>query len=474
MPPSIVWFRSDLRVHDNPALTAALADGDARALLVLAPAQWRTHGAGAARLAFLLRCLDALKAELERLGVPLEIVESAWFRDHPEVVLGAMRRHGATSLHFNAEYPLDEMRRDDAVLRRLRAAGLEASVWHGGALVAPGSIRTATGGDYTVFTPFRRRFFERVAPDALEPLPVPRKRTRRVAMERTPAFGIDGVSRDHLAKLWPGGERAALARLDEFVGGGALARYAQARNTPSIDGTSRLSPYFALGALSVRTALMRAFVADGARWQKGTGASTWIDELLWREFYLHVTAAFPHVSRGQAFKRALDAIPWRHDPDGLAAWQAGRTGYPLVDAGMRELAATGWMHNRVRMVTAMFLSKHLLVDWREGERHFLEHLVDGDFAANNGGWQWSASTGTDAAPYFRVFNPVAQARKCDPDGAYVRRWLPELREAEGNDVFEPWRNAALAARYPAPIVDHAAARARAIGAFRRGSGGSPG
>ncbi len=198
---------------------------------------------------------------------------------------------------------------------------------------------------------------------------------------------------------------------------------------------------------------------------RGGAADAWINEIIWREFYRHVTALFPHVSQGHAFRRAYDALPWRHAPTELAAWQAGETGYPLVDAGMRQLQQTGWMHNRLRMVTAMFLTKHLLIDWRRGERYFMQQLVDGDFASNNGGWQWSASTGTDAAPYFRVFNPTTQGQRFDPGGKFVRAMLPELREVPDRWLFEPHK-ADMTLDYPEPIVAHAFARQRAIDAFK--------
>ena len=220
-----------------------------------------------------------------------------------------------------------------------------------------------------------------------------------------------------------------------------------------------------MGAISARRCIAAARDRDGGALGSGdAGAAIWIGELIWREFYAHVTAAFPDISRGRAFRAAADRVRWRDDPIGFRAWKEGRTGYPLVDAALRQLAKTGWMHNRLRMLTAMFLTKHLLIDWRLGERHFMDLLVDGDFAANNGGWQWCASTGTDAAPYFRIFNPVTQAKRFDADGAFVRRWVPELAALEAPALFEPWRFGGVKG-YPAPIVEHGAARQRALKAF---------
>jgi deoxyribodipyrimidine photo-lyase len=441
---SLVWFRSDLRVHDNPALFEAMADSDVVAVFCLAPAQWRAHDVGNNRLAFLLRSLGALSHELARLNVPLVLLDTPWFADVPMALIELAGRIDAGVLAFNAEYPLNERRRDDAVAEIFAAARIRVRIHHGSVVLPPGSVRTAADTAYTVFTPFRRRWLEVLPPDQATPLPVPvRQRDPGVAGDPVPGR-LDGVSPEQLAEQWPAGESEALGRLDAFASS-AIGDYARQRDMPGVAGTSSLSPYLSVGAVSPRRCLMAA------------GASTaWRDELIWREFYRHVIASFDHVSRGHAFKERFDAIPWRTDPEAFSAWRDGKTGYPLVDAGMRQLLAIGWMHNRVRMVTAMFLSKHLLIDWRWGERHFMHYLVDGDFAANNGGWQWSASTGTDAAPYFRVFNPASQAKKYDPQGRYVRRWVKELADDGSAAVMD----------YPPPIVDQRQARERALATFK--------
>ncbi len=261
------------------------------------------------------------------------------------------------------------------------------------------------------------------------------------------------------------------ARLDCWLASAALPAYAEGRNRLDTDGTSRLSADLKLGTLSPLEVLL---AAEGP----GDGRRVYVSELAWREFYHHVLWHFPHVVRS-AFRPAYDAVPWIDDPDGLEAWREGRTGYPVVDAAMRQLAGSGWMHNRARMIAASFLAKDLLVDWRAGEAHFMRHLVDGDVASNNGGWQWTAGTGTDAAPYFRVFNPVSQGRKFDPAGAYVRRWVPELARVPDAYVHEPWTmppdvqaaaGCVIGRDYPAPIVDHAAARERALAAYAAAKG----
>jgi deoxyribodipyrimidine photo-lyase len=465
VPRTLVWLRNDLRVVDNPALTAACERGDAVAVYLAAPAQWARHGMGANRIAFLLRTVAALSRALAVLGIPLLIRSVPRFAAHPATLVALAREVGADVVMCNDEYPLDERRRDGAVFDRCRAAGIELRRFTGGVVLAPGEVLTGEGKPYTVFTPFKRRWLALAGDGRLQTLPAPKPpRGFDVAAETIPQR-LGGVAADLLAEQWPGGEAEAMRRLDGFVAH-ALARYHTDRDRPDRDGTSGLSPYLAVGAVSARQCIVAAQHCNGGRLDGGDpGAAMWISELIWREFYAHVTAAFPDISRGRAFRPHNDRVRWRDDPGAFAAWCDGRTGYPLVDAAMRQLAATGWMHNRLRMLTAMFLTKHLLIDWRLGERHFMARLVDGDFAANNGGWQWSASTGTDAAPYFRIFNPVAQAKKFDPDGTFVRRWVPELSALRGATIFEPWRHGG-APGYPAPIVDHAQARRRALDAFR--------
>lgn len=462
----LVWFRNDLRCRDQAALALAREQGPVVAVYCFCPEQLVRHGVGGNRVAFLLRCLQALESELDAIGIPLKIVEPGDFAAVPTSLLELARSLGARRLWFNDEYPLNERRRDDAVEDAFVAAGLAVERLSDTVIRAPGSVLTGQGTPYTVFTPFRRRWLEGIRPEDLAPRPRPQRQQRPdIASDPVPSLpaGFDVTA---TAALWPGGEAPALERLERFIDAG-LHAYAKTRDFPALEGSSTLSPWLAVGAVSPRQCLHAALEANEGRLDGGSeGAATWITELVWREFYRHVIAAFPHVSRGHAFRREYDAVAWRSDREQFEAWRAGRTGFPLVDAAMRQLTATGWMHNRLRMVVAMFLSKNLLLDWRLGEAHFMALLVDGDFASNNGGWQWSASTGTDAAPYFRVFNPVTQSRRFDPEGQFIRRYVPELAGLDGPALHAPWQARGGALEYPPPIVDAAASRRRAIEAFR--------
>ena len=422
---------------------------------LVAEAQWRNHGHGERKLAFIRSCVLGLSESLAALGIPLHVVEVPWFREAPEALTGLMSRLGASHLHFNAEYPLDELRRDREAYRAMTRHGFGCTRHHGSVVLPPGTVQTGRGEPYSVFTPFKRKWLATLLADRVTVLPKPDAQSAPLppapllwrSETTTPAAGD-----------WPGSEAEAQRRLHQFCVD-QLVGYAETRDFPALSGTSRLSAYLAAGVLSPRQCL------EAMQRCQPIEQSTWANELIWRDFYAHVIAAFPHVSKGQAFQRHYDTVRWEHDPAGLAAWQAGDTGYPLVDAGMRQLNTTGWMHNRLRMVTAMFLTKHLLIDWREGERYFMQQLVDGDFAANNGGWQWSASTGTDAAPYFRIFNPAEQGRRFDPGGVFTRAMVPALKPLPDKVLFEPWKWSGQV-NYPLPIVDHAFARKRAIERFR--------
>ncbi len=482
----IVWFRNDLRTRDHEALSAALEAGPAIAVFLWAGAQWRSHDVGEPRLSFLRRCLAALDGDLKKLGVPLVIAKADRFADAPRVLLRIARSVAATHIHAVEEFPLNERVRDSKVANACSDAGLCLLLHDGGAILPPGAVTKDDGDPYSVFTPFRKRWAKNLTEAARSPIKRPRASAApivapdiaQVAVRTDECLDLqspfDGISGDRYQAQWPGGEEEAQRRLKRFVAQ-RIEGYEAQRDLPAVAGTSTLSPWLAIGAISARQCLAAAWRANGEKLFTGkVGINTWISELVWRDFYRHVVIHYPHVNKRRAFKEDTDQLPWRHHREELAAWQEGRTGYPLVDAAMRQLNSTGWMHNRLRMVAAMFLTKHLLMDWRLGERYFMQQLVDGDFAANNGGWQWSASTGTDAAPYFRIFNPTSQAERYDPDGAFVVAQVPELKPLQGQlqagrkkYFFEPWTAPDKPAGYPGPIVDHKAARERALAAFKK-------
>jgi deoxyribodipyrimidine photo-lyase len=467
---ALIWFRTDLRAQDNPALTAALDDGPAIALFMPAPGQWRMHGDAPAKIDFWRRNLEDLGRCLAALNVPLKFCAIDDWSQASTALADVCRRHDVHAVHVNAEWGVNERRRDASVAERLARDGIQWIVHHGATLLRPGTITTGKGECYKVFTPYARVCRQRLAAAPPRPEPAPRPQSRMPAPP-DPIPSLDAMlgdappPDDALRALWPAGADAAARRLEEFVDV-SIDQYQENRDLPSVDGTSRLSPYLAAGVISPGACLRAALSANHGEMDSGrVGIRGWITELLWREFYLHLLAAHPTLSMHRPMRPETEAIPWRDADDDGQAWRAGRTGFPIIDAAMRQLAAMGWMHNRLRMMTAMFLSKNLLLDWRKGEAWFMAHLIDGDLACNNGGWQWSASTGTDAVPYFRVFNPETQSRKFDPHGRFLRRWLPELAGLDDRDIHAPSEAQRAASGYPARIVDLRASRLRAIEAY---------
>lgn len=468
---ALVWLRRDLRVRDNSALHAAArwADGGVVALWIVSPDEWTRHDDAPAKVDFWLRNLRALATELAARNIPLRVITEARRGDVPGAVPREALAAGCAGVFWNREYEVDEARRDARAEALCAREGLAVHAFDDRVAVPPGTVLTGAGTPYTVFTPFRRAWYAALARRGYRPLPAPAAQAPIDVEGTAVPERVEGFRSPLDASLWPAGEAHAHARLAAFAGA-KLRRYREARDLPADDGTSALSPYLAAGVLSPRQCLAAAAACnDGVVEAGGAGVVTWVSELAWRDFYQHVMVAFPRVCMGRAFKPETERVAWRDAPEELQRWCEGRTGYPLVDAAMRQLAATGWMHNRLRMVTAMFLTKDLLVDWRSGERFFMRHLVDGDLGANNGGWQWSASTGTDAQPYFRVFNPSSQSRRCDPDGRFLRRYLPELAGVATALLHAPELIPAEVLRrtgYPARVVDHSLARGRAIDAFK--------
>jgi deoxyribodipyrimidine photo-lyase len=443
---SVMWFRRDLRVRDNPALRAAVAGGEqVVALFVVDPALWGPSGD--VRRAWLVRSLHALDETLSGCLVVRH--------GDPAVVVPAVAAEvGAGAVHVAADFGVHGRVRDASVEAALAGDGRALVRTGSPYAVDPGTVTNGSGEGYQVFTPFSRAW-------AHEGWPAPVAAPRKPSFARLRSDGVPPEPDISAVRLPPVGEAAALARWRAFRDG-ALRDYADTRNRPDLDGTSAMSAHLKYGEVHPRTLL-----ADLAA-VPGRGPDTYRNELCWREFYADVLWRHPETAH-RSLKPEMAGIRLDEGPDAerrLEAWKQGRTGFPFVDAGMRQLATTGWVHNRVRMVVASFLVKDLHLDWGLGARHFLRGLRDGDLASNNHGWQWVAGTGTDAAPYFRVFNPVTQGKQYDPDGNYVRRYVPELRGVPGGAVHEPWLlPGGLPEGYPERIVDHSAERLEALARY---------
>ena len=464
--PTLVWFREDLRLSDQPALTAAVARG-APLLCIYIFEEDSLRPLGAAARWYLHQSLVALAQGLARLGGRLDFYRGR----ADEIVTRVAESSGAGALYWTRRYNGEGIARDSA-LKSALAGRLDVRSFNGKLLIEPWDGLNASGAPYRVFTPFWRAAQARL--DTAPPLPAPRAlRAAAPAPGALPLEALDLLPRrpdwaGGLRARWRAGEIAARERLVDFIDS-RLAAYAEARDLPARDATSLLSPALAFGEISPRQ--IRAAVSHAADAQPAlqSASAKFMSEIGWREFSHALLFHFPTLPQAN-FDGRFDSFSWRPADDPqvaaeIAAWRAGRTGYPLVDAGMRELWATGYMHNRVRMAAASFLVKHLLVDWRVGEAWFWDTLCDADVANNAASWQWVAGSGADAAPYFRIFNPTLQGEKFDPDGAYVKRWIPELDALPATFVHRPWAAAHAPVDYPAPIVAHDFARKRALAAF---------
>jgi len=469
-PMQLIWLRSDLRLHDNTALSAAAARGPTVAVYLLSPQQWQEHDDAPCKVDFWLRNLAELSTALGQLNIPLLIRSAAHWQQAPKVLLELCEELNIGAVHVNEEYGINETRRDQAVAHALDKVGVTFNSYLDQLFFAPGTVLTKTGTYFQVFSQFRKVCYERLRHSLPGIVSAPGKQAKlTISSNKIPA-SVDGFATppDSLRALWPAGEAEARRRLETFADA-HIDYYLSERDFPAKPGTSQLSAYLAAGVISPRQCLHAALQSNQGEFDSGNvGAVTWVNELLWREFYKHILVGYPRVSRHRAFRPETEALAWRDAPEELKAWQEARTGLPIIDAAMRQLLETGWMHNRLRMVVAMFLTKNLLIDWREGERFFMRHLIDGDLAANNGGWQWSSSTGTDSAPYFRIFNPLSQSEKFDAQGLFIKHWLPELAALNKKEVHNPANVGGLfgVADYPSPIVNLSNSRARALAAFK--------
>ena len=474
-PVSIVWLRRDLRLDDHVALFEAAGASDrVVCAFVLDPVLLRGPRVGPPIVQFFLTSVAVLRDRLRATGSDLALLEGAF----GDALAALAKRVGATAVFANADTDPDAVARDARVTGQLRRAGIDLHWSSDQVYFGAGDVLQDSGKPYGVYTPYRRRWNAR-----LTTRPQPPVRSEAAARAKLLARDDIGATREvpppeeygHASSdRYPrGGLDEGRRLLDAFLRRDAR-HYADRRNIPALDGTSRLSPHLRAGTIGIRTVVHAAVeLRERAPSDAATNVETWLGELVWRDFYHQLLVHHPRIAY-EPYVEAAKTIAYENDPVAYAAWCEGRTGYPIVDAAMTQLNTTGWMHNRLRMIVASFLTKHLLTDYHEGERYFEQHLADADLAANNGGWQWSASTGTDAAPYFRVFNPTLQGKTFDPTGAFVRAMIPALAALPDAYVHEPWTlppllqaeyNCTIGRDYPHPIVDHATARRRAIDTY---------
>lgn len=457
----LMWFRSDLRVNDNKALNHAVKHHKKGVLAIfcLCAEQWKQHGWGDAKVDFILRQLKELSEECLKLNIGLKIVSSSQFKKSVRDVLAFAKEENVSHIYYNREVEFNERERDKMLEDRAESMGIQTCSFQDSCILSPTSIRNLQGAPYSVFTPFKKRWLEQFQVVHPQLSAKPRKLAKRVSEASKVPESLKGFLKPKYQ--WPVGEKVAQAKLKAFLSG-PIQDYQTQRDFPSLQGTSQMSIYLANGVISARTCFLHSLK------DRSEGAEVWRSELIWREFYRHLLVDFPRLSKGRAFRLETEKLAWEQDQVAFKRWCEGQTGFPIIDAAMRQLLDINWMHNRLRMIVAMFLTKNLRIHWSLGEHFFAKHLVDYDLAANNGGWQWSASTGCDAAPYFRVFNPVTQSMKFDPQARFIKTYCPELGDLTNTDCHEPHKKGPnlFASDYPMPMVDLKASRLKAIEMFK--------
>lgn len=511
-----------LRLEDNRGLAHASqlaserrkAGGNLIIMFFVSPADWKMHNRSARRIDFVLRNLQEIKKHTEELNIPLVVYTERTRKQMPKTLIEFAKKHNVSDIVGNVEYEVDECWRDTAIVKQAKEADLHATFLEDAYVVPAGHVSTKDGRQFSVFSPWNRAWTAHLQAnlDLIDEAPKPEANDKAIRTGplkdlfdlKGDSWGIpDSVEGfeckdiDYMKKLWPAGSHAARAVLDNFirrkggergleepatgdswadVGPGAkesrISRYGVGRNLMSENGTSRLSPYLAAGVISPRACLRATMALEKNKLKVGrdTGTEMWNTEISFRDFYGHVLAAWPRVCMNHAYNVKYEDVVWEYDEEAFAKWCEGKTGYPIVDAAMRQANKQGYMHNRGRMQVAMFLTKHMMLPWTWGEKYFNETLIDQDFASNNAGWQWSASTGTDPQPYFRIFNPLSQSEKCDPRGDYIRHWVEELKDVQGAAIHDPFHRLGESEfkklGYPEPIIDHKEGRERALRRFK--------
>ena len=488
------WFKCDLRITDNKALHLASEKAKSKGvplicIHIISPQDYKAHMTSAVRLDFVLRTLDVLKEDLAQLDIPIYVETVEKRKAIPSRIFELCDKWGASHLYTNIEYEVDELRREALMTRTGLEHGVAVYAVPDTCVVAPGEISSGSGNQYSVYSPWYRAWvaYLHTHPHQLDLFDPPEKNpedARKIFKdlfdceipEAPKNKSLTSEERKRFRSMWPPGEHEARERLGKFLSE-KVQKYAEVRNIPAANSTAIVSVHFASGTLSARTAIAAARDANTTKKLDGgqKGIIGWISEVAWRDFYKHVLAHWPYVCMNKPFKFEYTNIKWEYNDELFQKWCTGTTGYPFIDAAMRQLNHTGYMHNRARMAVASFLAKDLLIDWRMGERYFMEHLIDGDFASNNGGWGFSASTGVDPQPYFRIFNPLLQSEKFDAEGKYIRKWVKELEGiADGKAIHDPYGRkqgkAAEQAGYPRMCVDHKESRERCLRRYKEGLG----
>jgi deoxyribodipyrimidine photo-lyase len=464
----LLWFRNDIRIHDNPALDYFLEQNKgaetAQAIFFVSEKQWSAHDWSSIKIDLIKRHVNALAEQLLPLNVSLQVVHCDDFSEQVSFLKNYCQQHNVSEVVANKELEVNENQRDNSCLEQ----GIPLRMFESDVIVAKGKVLNKSGEMYKVFTPFKRAWLTYVKQYSFPYLGKPSPKESTTPNSQATLTLNTPLHCSNESAAWPLAEQVEQQVIPDFYRY-KVAGYGAKRDFPAIKATSGLSPYLAIGAISPRYLLLLfiqrlpdILVASDSE------EFTWLNELIWREFYRNLVFHQQSLSKHQCFNPKYITMTWPNDPKLFEAWCQGRTGYPLVDAAMRQLNQTGWMHNRLRMVVASFLTKHLLIDWRWGEKYFMQQLIDGDLAANNGGWQWAASTGCDAQPYFRVFNPIRQSERFDPKGTFIRKYMPELAKLPDKEIHFPHQYMAkerLSSYWPA-IVDHKQARLAALEFYR--------
>lgn len=456
----LVWLRNDLRLSDHPAIFEAQQQGDMALVVCLTPEQWHEHNESNAKCALREQLIQTLQQQAHSQGIPCHVLSLKRFSDCADALVKLCQNQGYQQLWWQNELPVHEAQRDAKVETQLNQSGISCQRLAPDLIVSE-PVLNQQGQPFKVFTPFYKRWLATLVSKVSTPYGLPAQQSPVNTMPEP--FTALSDRNSYRGDLWPADYQVIREKLWLFCHN-KEPDYDELRDFPAKPYTSTLSPYLALGAIGPRECL-EAIIHSCAEGERDWQASVWLKELAWRDFYKQLMGFFPDLSKSLPFKPETQYVQWKHNPAGFQAWCEGNTGFPIVDAAMRQLNQTGWMHNRLRMIAASFLTKLLLIDWRAGEKYFMEKLIDGEFAANNGGWQWSASTGCDAAPYFRVFNPTRQSERFDPDGQFIKKFVPELKNIDSKKIHDPSSAIRKQTGYCEPVVDYKQARAHAIAAF---------